>query len=421
MNKKIVLIGAGSAQFGYSTLSDIFQSKILEGSMVVIHDINKTALESVLETSRSYIADNDLPFDITASGSRREALEGADFCIISIEIGDRFELWDQDWKVPLQYGIRQVYGENGGPGGLFHSLRIIPPILEICADIKVICPEAFVLNLSNPMSRICLTVRRKYPDLRFFGLCHEILSVPKDLPRILNTPLDNLHFRAGGLNHFSVLVEVRYRDTGRDAYPELLEKAPAYFEREYNNKERGLFKVLMDRFHCLPITTDSHLGEYVQWAHDVVDHRGILDFYSWYQSDCRVQVPQLQAEASGERLLPILEGIVHGSDYEEWAVNMPNVGLIDGLPRNLVVEVPALVGKNGIRGIKLGKLPPGFTGLLLNQAAVHDLTAEAVLNGSRELALQALLVDPVVHSFKAAEQTLDTMIELQKTHLGYLQ
>ena len=114
------------------------------------------------------------PLRLSATTSRPEALEGADYCIISIEIGDRFELWEQDWRIAQQYGIRQVYGENGGPGGLFHSLRIIPPILEICGDVLEICPEATVFNFSNPMSRICTTVHRKYPDLQLIGLCHEI-------------------------------------------------------------------------------------------------------------------------------------------------------------------------------------------------------------------------------------------------------
>ena len=102
--------------------------------------------------------------------------------ISSIEVGNRFELWEQDWRIPQQYGVRQVYGENGGPGGLFHSLRIIPPILEICADVMKICPEATVFNFSNPMSRICTTVTRAFPDLKFIGLCHEIASLRNYLP-----------------------------------------------------------------------------------------------------------------------------------------------------------------------------------------------------------------------------------------------
>ena len=114
---------------------------------------------------------------------------------------------------------------------LLHSLRIVPPILEICADIERICPEAWVFNYSNPMSRICTTVHRAFPDLKFVGLCHEIASLYQHLPAILGVPIGDLSFRAGGLNHFSVLVEASFKDSGKDAYPEILAKAADYFER----------------------------------------------------------------------------------------------------------------------------------------------------------------------------------------------
>jgi len=114
---------------------------------------------------------------------------------------------EQDWNVPLQFGIRQSMGENGGPGGLFHSLRIIPPILEICEDIDAICPDAIVFNFSNPMSRICTTVHRRFPELTFVGMCHEIESISQHLPLILDTTWENLKTRCGGLNHFSILLE----------------------------------------------------------------------------------------------------------------------------------------------------------------------------------------------------------------------
>ena len=148
-SKRIVLIGAGSAQFGFGTLSDIFVSEVLKGSEIVLHDINPKALARVKKAADRYVADHELPFTVSATTERKEALTGADFCVISIEVGDRFTLWEQDWMIPLQYGIRQVYGENGGPGGLFHSLRIIPPILEICGDIMDLCPEAYVFNFST--------------------------------------------------------------------------------------------------------------------------------------------------------------------------------------------------------------------------------------------------------------------------------
>ena len=449
--KRIVLIGAGSAQFGFGTLGDIFRSPTLAGSCVVLHDINAASLRVVESAARAFVGDRGLPFTITATTDRAEALKRADYCIISIEVGDRFALWEQDWRIPQQYGIRQVYGENGGPGGLFHSLRIVPPILEICADVQRICPEAYVFNYSNPMSRICTTVKRKFPEMRFIGLCHEIASVPQHLPRMLETPLENLEFRAGGLNHFSVLLSVRYRDTGRDAYPDVRRKAAGYFEslpelRDIHTflaaegrlpspveeqalrrrarpwSERGLFRTILETYGYLPITTDSHFGEYIQWAHEVVDHKGILDFYSWYKEYCQKK-PEARirvTEDYEERVVPIIEDIIGDSGHEESAVNILNDGAIDNLPGDIVVEVPAIVGGKGIAAVRLGQLPRGFAGLLLNQVAVHDLTAEAILHSSRDLALQALLADPVVDSYRAAEQTLAAILSAQKPYLGYL-
>ena len=444
MSPKVVLIGAGSANFGLGTLGDLLHSKIFEGSTICLHDINPIALQRVKDLGSQYVQAKSLPFELIATTDRKQALAGATFCILSIEVGNRFELWDQDWKIPLQFGIRQVYGENGGPGGLFHSLRIIPPILEICADIMDICPEAWVFNFSNPMSRICTTVHRKFPDLKLVGLCHEIASLPEHLPQILGTPLQNLVYQAGGLNHFSILLNIQYKDTGKDAYPDVRAKAPSYFESQRflldwaigNNSlefketftekswaERGLFKIILERFGVLPITSDSHIGEYVQWAYDVVDHQGILDFYRAYQLWTSQQISESRLLlGSGESwdILTMLEGIQTGTKTDLLAINVPNCGLIDNLPADIVVEVPGIADNQGVHGTTLGKFPPGFSGLLLNQYAVHDLTAEAVINKSKEAALQALLVDPIVSSYHSAVLTLETMLALQRKYLGYL-
>jgi alpha-galactosidase len=447
MEKRIVLIGAGSAQFGYGTMGDIFQSKVLEGSHVVLLDINPKSLAVVQQTAQAFIEEHDLPFTLSATTSRPEALEGADYCVISIEVGNRFELWEQDWRVPQQYGIRQVYGENGGPGGLFHSLRISPPILEICGDVLEICPDALVLNFSNPMSRICTTVHRKYPELKLVGLCHEINSLRHHLPRMLGVPYDELETVAGGLNHFSILLEARYKETGEDAYPDIREKAPPYFDRMPSHSdvekyfketghrpssiedfegreieswsERGLFKVILEEFGYLPITTDSHFGEYIQWAYDAVEHKGILDFYNFYKRYLAHAAPKIELRLR-ENVVPIIEGILTDSGYREEAVNLPNVGLIAHLPEWLAVEVPATIDAEGVHGVALGELPRPFAGLLYNQVAVHDMTAEAVLTGSRQAVLQALLVDPIVDRYQGMEELVDTMLELQADYLGYI-
>ena len=447
MKQRIVLIGAGSAQFGYGTIGDILQSKVLEGSQIVLHDINPTTLAAVEKDGRAFIAEHKLPFSITATTNRAEAFAGADFLIISIEAGNRFDLWEQDWRIPQQYGIRQVYGENGGPGGLFHSLRVIPPILEICADAVKICPQATVFNFTNPMSRICTTVHRAFPELKFTGLCHEIGSLRNFLPQILGVPYEALEVRAGGLNHFSVVLSAKYKDSGKDAYPDIRTKAPLFFgnmpsldavhkyfketgkwpetPEDYTAveteawPERRVFQVILEKFGLMPITSDSHFGEYIQWAYDVTDHKGILDFYRFYKGYLVNIQPKIELEL-GERIIPIIEGILTDSGYLEEAVNIPNNGLIANLPDWIVVEVPATVGKNGVKGIPLGELPRGFAGLLMNQVAVHDLTAEAVIHKSKAAALQALLVDPVVNQYNGLEEMLDTMIAYQEKWLGYL-
>jgi len=432
---KIVLIGAGSAQFGFGTLGDVFSSKVLAGSSVVLHDIDRTALQKVHQTAQEFVDEKRLPYALEATTDRKAALRDADFCIISIEVGDRFALWEQDWNVPREFGIRQVYGENGGPGGLFHSLRIIPPILDICEDIRSICPGAQVFNYSNPMSRICTTVLKKHPGLKFTGLCHEVFSLKRHLPLMLETPLENLVIRAGGLNHFSILLQIR--TGGEDLYPRVREKALDYFKdvpgdasllaqlvgSEVGTRpwaERGLFGVMLEKFGVLPITIDSHFGEYLQWAHEVVDHQGIKDFYAQYKRYSREKKPGLELSFSEERAVPMMEGILNDSGHEELAVNIKNDRLIDDLPEDLAVEVPATVSKDGVRGVPLGRLPPGIAGLLQNQVAVHRLTAEAVLKKSKSAALQALLVDPVVDSVRAAEKTLEKILKLQKPYLGYL-
>jgi alpha-galactosidase len=444
MAAKIVLIGAGSANFGLGTLGDIFSSEVLRGSSIVLHDINPQSLKRVEDLARQHIREKQLPFTLLATTSRREALQQATFCVISIEIGRRFDLWEQDWRVPQQFGNRQVYGENGGPGGLFHSLRIIPPILDICGDIQAVCPDAHVFNYSNPMSRICLAIKRKYPKLKTIGLCHEIGALPGNLEGILGVPFADLATKSGGLNHFTILLEAIYKKTGKDAYPDIRTKAAAYFEKlpeltemlykkypqpgktpklkHHPWADRGLVKEILQRFGYLAITVDSHFGEYIQWAHSVVDHQSILNFYQWYKPWCLEYPGEVRIEGShgGERLIPIMEGILTDSRQEELAVNIPNAGLIENLPTDLVVEVPAIITKNGAQGIKLGAFPKGIAGLLLNQVAVHDLTVETVLKGSRELALQALLVDPMVADLPKAEQMLDVMLALQKDYLGYI-
>lgn len=449
---KIVLIGAGSVQFGYGMLGDIFASKILAGSEITLLDINENALQKVLVSAQEFIAKHDLQFTVNATTDRRKACKGATFIISSIEVGDRFQLWDEDWKIPLQYGVHQVYGENGGPGGIFHSLRIVPVILEIMKDVMEICPDAWVFNFSNPMTAICTTVKRSYPQAKFVGMCHEIGWLGRWLPRMLGKKPEELHFRAAGLNHFSCMLELKDRKSGKDLYPEVLEKAEAFFEREpgysdlldeyrrtgnldaaekydkgesdaissYEWADRRLVQFMLKNYSLLPITTDSHFGEYLGWAWDVVDHRGILDFYDVYKIMLsQAMRPEIRMETS-ERVVPIIEGIIGDTGYEEAAVNVQNDGLIEDLPWWITVEVPAIINKHGVNGIKMENVPKGYLALLRTYSSVYDLTAEAIIQKKKAYVIQAMLANPVVHQASSLEAMVDRMIDQQSKWLGYL-
>ncbi|MDD3423808.1 alpha-glucosidase [Sphaerochaeta sp.] len=449
---KIVLVGAGSIQFGLGTLGDIFTSKALKGSEITLLDINIQSLDIVLQTTQAFIQAHDLPYTVNATIDRRSAFTGADFIISSIEVGNRFQMWDEDWKVPLQYGVHQVYGENGGPGGVFHSLRIGKVILDIVKDAMEICPDAWIFNYSNPMTAICTTVKRMYPQAKFVGMCHEIGWLGRWLPKMLGRAHEDLHYRAAGLNHFSCMISLTDRKTGENLYPEVLARADRFFEQEpgysdlydsyrrtgslaaaekfdkgetnlksaYTWADRKLVQFMLKNYKLLPITTDSHFGEYLSWAWDVVDHRGILDFYDVYKVMLSQEVPHEIRLETSERVIPIIDGIITDAKSEEAAVNILNTGLIDDLPSWLVVEVPAMIDKNGITGIRMGQLPKGYLALLRSYAGVYDMTAEAIIHKSKEYAIQALLANPVVHQASSLEELVDRMISKQECWLGYL-
>jgi alpha-galactosidase len=449
---KIVLVGAGSAQFGHGTLGDIFCSSALAGSEITLLDINAQALEAVLKAAKAFIGLHGLKFSVNATTDRRAAFKGANFIVSSIEVGNRFRLWDEDWKIPQQYGIHQVYGENGGPGGVFHALRITPVILDIVKDAMELCPDAWIFNYSNPMTAIVTTVKRAYPQAKFVGMCHEIGWLDRWLPPMLGMKKEDLQFTAAGLNHFSCMLELKDKRTGKDLYPEVLKKAQEFFLREpgysdvygeylrtgtiqgaekfdkestgtksrFEWADRKLVKFMLENYRLLPITTDSHFGEYLSWAWDVVDHRGILDFYDWYKASLTGEAKHDIKLETSERVVPIIDGILGDAGFVESAVNVLNDGLIEDLPSWIALEVPALISAKGVQGLKVANLPKGYLALLRNYCGVYDLSAEAVIHRKKEYLIQALLANPVVHQAGAIEEMVDRMIAQQRPWLGYL-
>ncbi len=428
--EKIVLIGAGSLQFGLGTIGSIINSEILRGSTVCLHDINQSNLDLVNQACEEAIAKENLDLTLESTINRKEALKNATFIINSIEVPPRFKWFDLDYGIPHKYGNKQIMGENGGPGGLFHSLRVIPPILEICEDITKICPHAFFINFSNPMSRICLAIKRKFPSLKFVGLCHEFPGFKHHFSRILGTPLSNLEMKAGGLNHFGVLLKIKYIDKNKDAYPELRKKAPEHLSKLNGFMfDLDLNIYILEKFGYIPYTQDSHFGEYISWASEKGDVEGARLFYNEYKAitlSIGEKLKRLIKKGRGSRLvkpdeeraIPIIEGILTNSNHEEASVNLPNDEIITNLPRDLVVECPAIVNKEGLKGIKLGEYPKGLAALLRNQASVQDLVVEAILKKSKEIAFQALLLDPTIDNTKEAEKMFEEMLKINQDYIN---
>ncbi|MHA2203589.1 MAG: family 4 glycosyl hydrolase [Candidatus Hodarchaeales archaeon] len=426
--QKIVLIGAGSLTFGLGTVGSIFGSEALSGATICLHDINEETLEVVTRTCKSALEKKGSDFTIESTTDRKEALKNATFIINSLEITPRFGLLRWDFEFPMMYGSKQITGENGGPGGFFHSLRVIPPILDICKDIQKISPNALFINFSNPMSRICLAIKRKFPNQRFVGLCHEIHNAIIWLPRILDTHFKNLDIKAGGLNHFGVVLEAKYRDTGKDAYPDIRKKAPAVLDEINTGTDVSLTKFILEKYDYLPYTTDNHYGEYISWAWEVANLYHGRQFWEGYEKYSAKTFERMKraiskgegsrlVRAGGERAIPIIEGILNDDNHLEFSVNLPNDGIITNLPEDLIVECPAIVNNKGLQGVKLGEYPKGLAALLNTQAGVQDLVIEAILTKSKKIALQALLADPVVNSTSQAERILESMLDLQKNKI----
>lgn len=428
MKPKIVLVGAGSLQFGIGTVGNILASEILAGSTICLHDINGNALETTRQVCQAAIDERKLDFTLEATTARLDALRGATFIINAIEVSPRFPLWNIDYLVPLQFGCKQVTGENGGPGGFFHALRVIPPILDICRAASKACPDAWFINFSNPMSRICLAIKRAVPTLKTIGLCHEFQHFLPHVGHVLGTRPDDLAFTGGGLNHFGVFLEITRKADGADMYPAVRERGPAYFSSLQGYDGFTLAGHVLETYKYLPYTPDSHFGEYLGWAWERADIPAIRQFISTYEAvlaEDHAKLIRLIQKGKGarvvkpdeERAVPIIESLVSGRRIVEPSVNVPNDGLITNLPRDLVIEGPVEVSGAGITGIPLGELPKGIAAMLNQQAAVQDLAVEAILTGSREVALQALLADPVVETTWQATRILDEVTRQQDKYL----
>jgi len=325
MDKRIVLVGAGSTSFGPEILSDIFLSDILKGSTIVLHDIDKKKVEMIYDIALKENKIRDNIFNIERSTKRSDAFKDADFIINSIEVGDRFALWRQDREIPRKHRSTQILGECGGPGGAFHAFRILPQIIDIVNDAEKICPNSFFINFSNPLSRVCLAIKRSTQNLKFIGLCHQIVFLNRHLPKMMERDLEDLKMKVVGLNHFGFLIGLENFKTSKDLMPEFHSKALKYFTQ---HEDRFEFSTLTfevyKRFGYFPHPGDNHLGEYLQFGeeltkeHDMLDWINLMDqlgkavyskvtrYHKRLKKGRYTKKGSLNRTPSGERAIPII-------------------------------------------------------------------------------------------------------------------
>lgn len=446
MNREptITIIGAASTTFGPKVLRDILNHPQVGGATFRFVDINEERLAIYDRLARRLNEVLPDPVTIESTTERADALPGSDYVIISVDTG-HYKTWEMDFTIPVKLGVRQVTGELGGPGGLFHSLRQIPLHLEIARDIANLCPEAMVMVCSNPLNRICLAMER-YADLgQIAGLCHGTeMALYLYLNRVLGIDGDDMEVTAAGTNHFTWILDLRRKSTGQDLYP-LVKERLAQIESGEQPLSRRLLEVYGYFSGCL----DDHFGEYVPYAYEFcglegTDFTGSLEQeekrwqylrdlaedkvqwgkYEEYVGDQAVFSEELRLDDffkprswADTLAFPIIAAIEGHTLHRMPAVNLINEGIITNLPPDVFVEAPAVVDGSGIHPLCTGALPKPLAAFCRRDIDQMELIVEAAVKGHRNLVLQAMLLDPVIDSVRVAEQVLDEMMVAQKDYL----
>jgi len=454
---KITVLGAGSASFGLNTLGSLMRSEKLKGSEIALVDRNPESLDLMFRLSERVNREWDAQMKLTSHTHHKDALPNTDFVVSAIEVPPREKLWRQDFDIPLRYGVRQPYAENGGPGGFAHAARNIGPVLDIAHDMEQACPNAWYINFTNPMVRICDAINR-YSKIKVVGLCHQIyagygmagyilaeelgIEVPDGhfsthadpkywhlLGKIARQAVDKIDIKAAGLNHFTWVVDIRDKRTGEDLYPAL----HAAWKRS-NPIIEPLTRRVYDAFGLMPVPGDEHLDEYLPWCSDPLTtpwEKFDLSLYDWdgaaqNREDMYIRIGKAVAgeeslaslkTADSEGAVEVIEALSLALNDYHLAANIPNIGQISNLPMNTIVETPVVLSGMGVQPVAVGALPEGVAELLRRELAIVKLCVDAAATGDRQLALQCLLLDPVITDLDVAKLILDDYLTNYRPYL----
>lgn len=410
MPKKIVFIGAGSFIFTRNLSRDILTFEALRDSELWLVDINEENLEMARRMVQRYVDAGGYPATVHCTTDRREALPGADGILCTIQVGG-YEAIRDELCIPSKYGIEAAIGDTRGCWGIFCYLRTIQPIVEICADVAELCPDAVFLNYTNPMAMICRTIQTLYPQLNFIGLCHSVQETAMMLAKWLKVPTKELTYTCAGINHTAFYLTLKLN--GKDVYPRLREivedpeiyktervriemfKHLGYFvtESSYHNSEyNGWFRKrddLLQRY-CPPVNFDGTPGKFFSECMREGDsffgkRKDRLE--DWFKED-------ITLERQHEFASYIFNACFGDGTPFEFNGNVRNFGLIDNLPHGACVEVPMLADRNGLKPTHIGMMPRELALLNNIESQVEEMAVEAYLNRDKSLVYKAIYYDP---------------------------
>ncbi|WP_107996080.1 alpha-glucosidase/alpha-galactosidase [Trichococcus paludicola] len=430
---KICFIGAGSTIFAKNVLGDAMLTPSLQDAEIALYDIDEKRLnESELMLKAINKNSNQNRANIQSFSDRKEALRDANFVINAIQVGGYKPSTVIDFEIPKKYGLQQTIGDTGGIGGIFRGLRTLPVMFEFAKDMEEVCPDAWLLNYTNPMAILTMGML-KGTKIKTVGLCHSVQVCVPELFEHLGIKdqynLDEFQWKIAGINHMSWLLEINRN--GKDFYPEIRHLASTIADP---HKDSVRFE-LMKHFGYYITESSEHNAEYhpyfikknypqlideLQIPIDEYLRRCVTQIEGWeLQRDEIVNNGSLEHTRSREYAYYIMDAITTGNPTMI-AGNVLNKGLITNLPEDCCVEVPCLVDKNGVQPTYVGNLPTQLAALNRTNINVQELTVEAAMTLEKDKIYQAALLDPHASSELSISEIKAMVDELIAAHGDYL-
>ena len=433
--KKIAFIGAGSFGFTRTLVRDILSFPAFADAEIALMDINPERLAYIERACRRIVEAGKYPARITATMNRAEALQGADGVLITILSGG-VHVFRYDIEIPKKYGVDINVGDTRGPSGIFRYLRTVNDMLDIGHDIDKYCPNAIVLNYTNPMAMLCRTMQGEC-KASITGLCHSVQGTAEMLAEWIGADMKDVSYLCAGINHQAFYLDYKWK--GQDAYP-LIRKAITERPEIYNAEQVRNEMYLALGYYVTE--SSGHNSEYNAWFRkrpDLIEkycthgtnwnpgeYAYILKTYleredSWKQDiEDWLKQDDIDISRGHEYAAWIFNAVFGDNEMYEFNGNVRNFGLIDNLPEGACVEVPVVASKAGLRAIHVGELPPQIAILNNISSRCEELAIEGSLTGDREKIYQAIIFDPLTSSVLSLQEIRSMVDEMFAANEPYL-